>query len=243
MAQGPTTGPARPRGRPARLSRERIVEAAVGLVYADPAEPLTLRRVAKAVDSAPMALYRYFPDRDDLAYAVADRVMAHMRFTPSEGASWQAQLREWMRSSLDHLRPYPHLLPFVASLREPAWLPSIVELTDVLGPLDLTDAEAALAVALIGATVVGQATLAARRPPAVGSATVMRGDPQRAPTEAGARLAAVLDNLPSALDHLFDLVVEVTVEAVEGIADGRPTPCEAADVRPACTPGCSPRPR
>lgn len=218
MAQGSTSGPSRTRGRPARLSRERIVEAAVALAYEDPAEPLTLRRVAKAVDSGPMALYRYFPDRDDLLHAVADRVMAHMRFTPPEGATWQAKLREWMLSSLDHLRPYPHLLPLFVSTREPAWLPSIVLLTDMLGPLNLTDEDIALAIALIGTTVVGQATLAARRTPAIEMGPVMRDALLHAPTEASARVAPVVDNLPSALERLFDLVIDVTVEAVEGIA-------------------------
>ncbi|MFC7564502.1 TetR/AcrR family transcriptional regulator [Actinomadura namibiensis] len=62
------------------MSRDEIIDAAVALVYEDPRRPLTIKRVAAAVESAPMALYRYFPDRDDLLQAVADRVVAGMRF-------------------------------------------------------------------------------------------------------------------------------------------------------------------
>src|SRR5260221_8286544 len=58
--------PHRGRGRPSRLSREQIIVAAAELVAREPGTSLTIKRVAEAVGAAPMALYRYFPDRDDL---------------------------------------------------------------------------------------------------------------------------------------------------------------------------------
>ncbi|WP_436777430.1 TetR/AcrR family transcriptional regulator [Yinghuangia sp. YIM S09857] len=219
MTQPSDGGPARRRGRPPRLSREQIVDAAVALVYQDPAVPLTIKRVAEAAESAQMALYRYFPDRDDLLHAVADRVMADMEFTAPKGATWQAKLREWMVLSFDHLRPYPQLLPYIASTRQPAWLPSFVMLTDMLGPLELADEDLALAIALIGTTIVGQATLAAKRTPTVEMVPVMREALRSASEEERARVAPVVEELPGALGRLYDLVIDITVEAIEELAD------------------------
>lgn len=221
MTQGSTGGHPRGRGRPARLSREQIVEAAVGMVYEDPAVPLTIKRVAEAADSAPMALYRYFPDRDDLLHAVADRVMADMRFTPPTGGTWQVKLRAWMLLSMDHLRPYPQLLPYIASTRQPAWLPSFVLLTEMLSPLGLDDEDMALAIALVGTTIVGQATLAAKRTPAVEMVSAMCVALEDASEEERVRVAPIVAMLPTAFDRLYDKVIDSTIEAVEALAGGR----------------------
>ncbi|WP_436778329.1 TetR/AcrR family transcriptional regulator [Yinghuangia sp. YIM S09857] len=218
MTQRSTDGPTRGRGRPARLSREQIIEAAVNLVYQDPAVPLTIKRVAEAADSAQMALYRYFPDRDDLLHAVADRVMADMSFNLPNGATWQAKLREWMLLGLDHLRPYPQLLPYIASTRQPAWLPSFVLLTDVLRPLELSDEDLALAISLIGTTIVGQATLAAKRRPVAEMVPALREALRSAPEEERVRIAPVVEALPAAFARLYDLVIDTTVDAIEGLA-------------------------
>ncbi|MCF2531100.1 TetR/AcrR family transcriptional regulator [Yinghuangia soli] len=236
MTQGSTGGPTRGRGRPARLSREQIVEAAVGLVYDDPTEPLTIKRVADAADSAPMALYRYFPDRDDLLHAVADRVLADMRFTAPEGLTWQEKLREWMLLSLEHLRPYPQLLPYIASTRQPAWLPSFSLLTGVLSPLRLDDEDMALAIALVGTTIVGQATLAAKRTPSVDMVPLMKQALEQATEEEQRRVGPVVDALPTAFERLYDVVIDSTVDAIAAMANrsgkgvaksGRPRVAEA----------------
>src|SRR4051812_11463502 len=174
MTQASSGAPTRGRGRPARLSRDQIVDAAVALAYEDPQTPLTIKRVSEAVDSAPMALYRYFPDRDDLLQAVADQVAAAMEFDEPAGATWQEQLREWMLLSMEHLRPYPQLLPYFASPRKPTWLPSFILLTEMLQPLSLSDKDLALAITFIGTTIVGHATLASQRGPAGEPYTIMR---------------------------------------------------------------------
>ncbi|MCF2533587.1 TetR/AcrR family transcriptional regulator [Yinghuangia soli] len=216
------TGGARGRGRPPRLSRDQIIDGAVALVYADPATPLTIKRVSEAVNSAPMALYRYFPDRDDLLHAVADRVAADMRFDRPAGATWQEQLRQWMLLSLDHLQPYPQLLPYIASTRKPAWLPSFIVLTEILQPLGLDDEDVALAVALIGTTIVGHATLAAQRRP-VGEMLPTLHEALRAETPADQqRVAPVLDQLPNAFTRLYDVVIDNTIAAIEALAGKSP---------------------
>ncbi|WTW99560.1 TetR/AcrR family transcriptional regulator [Streptomycetaceae bacterium NBC_01309] len=224
MAEGSDGGAARGRGRPARFSREQIIEAAVALVYADPGTPLTIKRVAEAVGSAPMALYRYFPDRDDLLHAVADRVATDIEYDPPKGATWQDKVRAWMVMSMEHLCPYPQLLPYIASTRQPAWLPSFILLTDLLSPLDLDDEDMALAISLVGTTVVGQAILATQRAPADEMAPVMREALRDAAPEHRARVEPVIDRLPEAMERLYGLVIDNTIAALEelgGVTDAR----------------------
>ncbi|MDI2129408.1 TetR/AcrR family transcriptional regulator [Yinghuangia seranimata] len=216
------TGGARGRGRPARLSRDQIIDGAVALVYDDPATPLTIKRVSEAVNSAPMALYRYFPDRDDLLHAVADRVAADMRFDKPAGATWQEQLREWMLLSLEHLRPYPQLLPYIASTRKPAWLPSFVLLTEILQPLGLSDEDTALAVTLVGTTIVGHATLAAQRAPVDEMLPTLREALRAEEPDARERVGPVLDQLPNAFARLYDVVIDNTITAIEALGGKAP---------------------
>lgn len=65
---------ARP-GRPP-LTRERIVDAALGLVRADGLPALSMRALADEVGSAPMSLYRHVADRQDVLVAMLDVIAA-----------------------------------------------------------------------------------------------------------------------------------------------------------------------
>jgi TetR/AcrR family tetracycline transcriptional repressor len=179
-------------------------------------------------------LYRYFPDRDDLLHAVADRIAADMHYDPPNGATWQDKLRAWMLASMEHLRPYPQLLPYIASTRQPAWLPSFVMLTEVLEPLGLDDEDLALALALVGTTVVGQANLAARRTPADEMVEIMQEALSAAGAEHRVRVGAVLTRLPQAFERLYAVVIDTTIAAVEELAGvgGRSGASAPSTVRP-----------
>src|SRR3954470_2815141 len=86
----------RGRGRPPRLSHDQIVEAAVELLEREPDVTLTIKRVAEAAGSAPMALYRYFPAREALLRARADKVLAALQPSRPADGTWQDQVRAWM---------------------------------------------------------------------------------------------------------------------------------------------------
>jgi len=223
VADGVTT---RGRGRPPRYSRDGILDAAVALARAEPATPLTIKRVSEAIGSAPMALYRYFPDRDDLLHAVADRIMTGMRIDAPRGATWQDQLRSWMRQSHEGLTPYPQLLPYMAGTREPAWLPSFAILGRMLRPLSLGDEDLALVVALVGSTVVGYALLEARRRSLDDALPGLRAGLARMSADEREHIAPVLEALPTAYERLYDVVVERTIDAVAALASppARPGP-------------------
>ncbi|MDL4813498.1 TetR/AcrR family transcriptional regulator [Actinomadura opuntiae] len=64
------------RGRPARLTRDRIVDAAARIVGREGSAALSMRKVADELGSAPMSIYRHVRDKDELLVLVLDRIVA-----------------------------------------------------------------------------------------------------------------------------------------------------------------------
>ena len=111
-------------GRPARLSREAILEAALALLEREPREPLTAARIAKEVAAVPAALYRHFASLDELIDGVLGKVLGTVELDIRRRAPWPAQVRDWMTSLRDHLLRYPAVLPLIGrrGRTSPAWL-------------------------------------------------------------------------------------------------------------------------
>lgn len=64
------------RGRPARLSRDMICDAALAMLTEQPAASLSLRDLGEFLGVDPTAVYRHFTDKDDLLREVGDRALA-----------------------------------------------------------------------------------------------------------------------------------------------------------------------
>lgn len=107
---GPTSAPPekRRRGRPARLSRERIIEAAVALLDSRSLEELSVQSVAEVLGASKMSLYHYFPNRDELFYAVAEQAFATFE-TPAPAGGWDEQLLNWLRALQQHCDRHPYI--------------------------------------------------------------------------------------------------------------------------------------
>src|SRR4051812_21571045 len=74
-----------------RLSRERIVEAALAVVARDGLEALSMRRLAQELDVWPMSVYRYFRDKEELLDAVVDGATDDV-VPASMGGTWRDQI-------------------------------------------------------------------------------------------------------------------------------------------------------
>jgi AcrR family transcriptional regulator len=77
--------------RPA-LSRERVLEAAIGLADAGGIGALSMRRLAQELGVEAMSLYHHFANKDELLGAMLDAVYAEMEL-PAIGPDWRADLR------------------------------------------------------------------------------------------------------------------------------------------------------
>ena len=118
-AKKATRGP----GRPARLSRESILEAGLALLRRAPEEPLTVARIAAKVDAVPAALYRHFESLDELLDGVLGAGARRGELEIRPHAPWPEQIRDWMTSLRDHLLRYPAVLPLIGrrGRTSPAW--------------------------------------------------------------------------------------------------------------------------
>ncbi|MEV1291715.1 hypothetical protein [Pseudonocardia sp. NPDC049635] len=82
--------PARRRGRPAVVDRDRIAAAALQVGPG----PLTLTAVAARLGVHHTTLYGHVRDRDDLVAAAADLLAREARW-PATGAGWRELLTAW----------------------------------------------------------------------------------------------------------------------------------------------------
>jgi AcrR family transcriptional regulator len=85
----------RPRGRPARLSRERIVTAALELDL----DTLTMQQLAARLQVAPSALYRWVSGRDELIDLIGETMTARLLpAAPPTAENWHAWLEDLAES-------------------------------------------------------------------------------------------------------------------------------------------------
>ena len=84
--------------RAGRLSRERIVEAALEVVAREGLDALSMRRLAQELDVWPMSVYRYFRDKEELLDAVVDGAAEEIALTAGSG-SWREQIRDLLHDA------------------------------------------------------------------------------------------------------------------------------------------------
>src|SRR5262245_63179801 len=85
-----------PRREP--LTRERIVDAALGLMDAEGLEAVTMRRIGRELGVEAMSLYNHVEDKDDILNQVTERVMTEFEY-PEWTDDWvidgHAMSHEW----------------------------------------------------------------------------------------------------------------------------------------------------
>jgi AcrR family transcriptional regulator len=102
---GSPAGSPRRRGRPALISREQIVDAALEVGIKD----LTMSAVAERLGSTPQAFYRWVTDRDELIALVADALVERVEAPPDNGRPWREWLAELASNIRDVLQQAPGL--------------------------------------------------------------------------------------------------------------------------------------
>ncbi|WNM28379.1 TetR/AcrR family transcriptional regulator [Demequina capsici] len=102
----------------AKLSRERIIDAAMELADRDGVESLTMRALATALDTKPMTLYHHVDGKEALLDLMVDRVFSEMELPPEE-LEWREALRARCRSAREVLVRHPWSVPLLESRRSP----------------------------------------------------------------------------------------------------------------------------
>lgn len=153
--------------RPARLSREKVVDAALTRVERDGVDALTMRALARDLRVDPMAVYRHVADKDDLLGALCDRVLAELpALRPDD--PWEPQVLELARELRDRLIAHPGLVGVLTSA--PATPASVLVARDAVALLaghGFPPGAAASAFATVFAFVLGHVQLEAAPPPGI----------------------------------------------------------------------------
>jgi len=134
---------AAPAGRRPGLTRAQVLTAALALIDEGGVDELTMRRLGKALDRNPMAIYRHAKDKDALLDGVVERVVADFVVTPRPGidgpVDWERALRNtahtFRRAALAHPNIVPSLVTRSLSgplaLRPPGMLRPLEELLEL----------------------------------------------------------------------------------------------------------------
>ncbi|SEG85364.1 regulatory protein, tetR family [Nonomuraea solani] len=107
------------RPRRPRLSRERIVEAAVALLDAEGAAGFSMRALAARLRAGTMSLYEYVQSKEDVLDLALDEVIGEIE--PAGPGPWRETLIAQLTSSRAVMRRHP-------------WVPALTATRPLLGP-------------------------------------------------------------------------------------------------------------
>jgi AcrR family transcriptional regulator len=122
--------------RRAPLTKERVLQAAVGLADRGGIESLTMRRLGPELGVDAMALYRHVRNKDDLLNAIVEDLIGQID-RPEPGEDWKPALREQLMAARQVMLRHP-------------WARRVLEERGTAGPVMLGYVESVLAILLDG---------------------------------------------------------------------------------------------
>ncbi len=88
------------------MSRERVLEAAIGLADRGGIGSLSMRKLAQELGVEAMTLYYYVANKDEILDGIVDMVVGEMELPPA-GLEWKAAVRHTSMSAHEVLRAHP----------------------------------------------------------------------------------------------------------------------------------------
>ncbi|WP_062303861.1 TetR/AcrR family transcriptional regulator [Demequina subtropica] len=104
--------------RKPRLSRERVLAAAMELADRDGIEALTIRALADHLGTKPMSIYHHVAGKEVLLDGMVDIVFSEIEKPPAE-LEWREALRVRCRSAREVLGRHPWAVPLLESRHHP----------------------------------------------------------------------------------------------------------------------------
>ncbi len=103
---------------PQRLSRDRVLDAAVVIADKDGIAALSMRKLGDSLGVEAMSLYNYVANKDDLLDGMVDRIFSEI-VLPSHKRGWKSAMRERARSTREALSRHPWATPLMQSRTTP----------------------------------------------------------------------------------------------------------------------------
>jgi AcrR family transcriptional regulator len=98
------------------LSRDRVIDAALGLVDEGGIEALSMRKLADELGVKAMSLYNHVAGKDDVLDGIVDAALAEIA-SPPAGADWRTQVREIAISAHETFLRHPWVVGLGARQR------------------------------------------------------------------------------------------------------------------------------
>ena len=99
------------------LSTDRILSTALTLVETDGADAFSMRTLASRLDVTPMALYRWFANRDALLDALVERSLGEIHLPVSADGTWDDRVYRMVGDLRRHLLGHRALLALPSASR------------------------------------------------------------------------------------------------------------------------------
>ncbi|MDQ3987097.1 MAG: TetR/AcrR family transcriptional regulator C-terminal domain-containing protein [Actinomycetota bacterium] len=96
-----------------RLSRDRILEAALALIDRDGLDALSMRRLGAECGVEAMSLYNHFPNKDELLKGVTGVILREIELPDLRRQSWVEALRSGFHSYRRVLLSHPNVIPLM----------------------------------------------------------------------------------------------------------------------------------
>lgn len=105
----------------AALSKERIVDAAYEMARENRDGTLSMRKIATHLNVTPMAIYKYFADKEALTAAIIDRHMQRSSLIPKDidQSDWRAWIKDAFLRMWDAFDDAPSMLQYMSNAISP----------------------------------------------------------------------------------------------------------------------------
>jgi AcrR family transcriptional regulator len=101
-----------------RLTRERVLQAAVNLADREGMESLSMRRLGQELGVEAMSLYNHVRNKDDVLDGMVDIVFGEVDL-PGDGGHWKTTMRHRAISARQALRRHPWAIGLMESRAQP----------------------------------------------------------------------------------------------------------------------------
>jgi AcrR family transcriptional regulator len=98
-----------------RLSRRRVLEAALAVVDAEGLEALTMRRLGRELGVEAMSLYRHVPGKEALLDGIVELIVLEIEVPPAVEGNWQDAVRHVVRSYRRAAHAHPNAFALVTT--------------------------------------------------------------------------------------------------------------------------------
>lgn len=144
-----------------RLTRERVIEAALRVMDDEGLEAVSMRRVGRELGVEAMSLYNHVRDKEDLLQGLRERVLSEF-VDPGSDGEWEDRARRAARSWRQILRTHPNILTLISEAKRFDMTPGSMRPTEtalrLLREVGLSEEDAVKAFCALGGFIVGFTT-------------------------------------------------------------------------------------